>query len=102
MLADTTGTRLRAARRALRLSRRDVAEKLDIPIGQLAAVERGEQQPAPTLVTMLARLYRRSEEWVRGHTEPVPATVLDQIAAADIPEADKRRITEFAHTLAGH
>lgn len=98
-MPSTPGARLMRARRWLRLSRHDVADKVGVDIAVLAAVEKGEQPPSRELVQLLSALYRRPVVWILdGTSTPVPT---EQIEQAGLSDHDRKIVADFAGMLAG-
>ena len=95
------GKRLREARETLGLKQDDVAGALGIPRTSVVAMEAGRRNVTALELRRLARLYRRSVEWLLGETV-TPASVDSALyrATADLSEDDKEQILRFAQFLA--
>ncbi|SRR6266581_4379853 len=95
------GRRLREARETLGLKQDDVAGALGIPRTSVVAMEAGRRNVTALELRRLARLYRRSIEWLLGETA-TPASVDNALyrATADLSEEDKEQILRFAQFLA--
>jgi len=95
------GRRLREARETLGLKQDDVAGALGIPRTSVVAMEAGRRNVTALELRRLARLYRRSVEWLLGET--TTAGSVDNAlyrATADLSEEDKEQILRFAQFLA--
>jgi transcriptional regulator with XRE-family HTH domain len=65
----TRGSRIRNARRALRLTLAQVASKCDASIGHLSLIERDEKTPGRELLFRLASALNVSPEWIETGQE---------------------------------
>ena len=102
MSTDGPARRLRSARRILGLNIEDVAAAVGITAAELGAIESGERAPTAAQVTLFARLFRRSEEWVRGEVIVVPSPGGRALCAANLSAHDQRLVEEFANFLEGN
>lgn len=101
MTTDATvlATRLREARTTLGLRQRDTAEAIGIGRSAVAEIELGRRQVTGLELRRLARLYRRSIDWLVGATEP--ATLDPDLAAAmtGLTPHDRDLVVQFARFL---
>lgn len=66
-LTSTLGSRLRQARDESGLTRKWVAERLQISVAAISYWERGETMPTLENLIELARIYRKSLDWLVGN-----------------------------------
>jgi transcriptional regulator with XRE-family HTH domain len=92
--------RLRAARTTLGLSQQDVADKLGIPRTAVSDIETAVRKVSAVELGRMARLYRRSVQWLLGVEDDVPADEALQRAVAGLPDGDKQLVMRFAQFLA--
>jgi transcriptional regulator with XRE-family HTH domain len=98
---QVVGKRLRAARETLGLTQDDVAGALGIQRTSVIAMEAGRRNVTALELRRLARLYRRSVQWLLGEEEE--AVAVDNAlyrATADLSEEDKEQVLRFAQFLA--
>jgi transcriptional regulator with XRE-family HTH domain len=97
----SVGQRLRAGRETLGLTQDDVAGALGIPRTSVIAMEAGKRNVTALELRRLARLYRRSVEWLLGEEDNEAAvdTALYR-ATQDLSESDKAQVLRFAQFLA--
>lgn len=95
------GQRLREARDTLGLTQEDVAGALGIPRTSVIAMEAGKRNVTALELRRLARLYRRSIEWLIGE-EASPAAAGSALyrATEDLSADDKEQVLRFAQFLA--
>jgi transcriptional regulator with XRE-family HTH domain len=95
------GERLREARETLGLTQADVAGALGIQRTSLVAMEAGRRKVSGLELRRLARIYRRSIEWLLG--EQTPEISADDAlfhAASELSDEDKAQVLRFAQFLA--
>jgi transcriptional regulator with XRE-family HTH domain len=95
------GKQLRTARETLGLTQDDVAGVLGIPRTSVIAMEAGRRNVTALELRRLARLYRRSVQWLLGEEEA--AAEVDNAlyrATADLSDGDKQQVLRFAQFLA--
>ena len=98
---ELVGDRLREARETLGLTQADVAGALGIPRTSVIAMEAGRRKVSGLELRRLARVYRRSIEWLLG--EDTPAIDADDAlfhATATLSADDKAQVLRFAEFLA--
>lgn len=98
---ELVGDRLREARETLGLTQADVAGALGIPRTSVIAMEAGRRKVSGLELRRLARVYRRSIEWLLG--EDTPAIAADDAlfhATATLSADDKAQVLRFAEFLA--
>jgi transcriptional regulator with XRE-family HTH domain len=98
---QVVGERLREARETLGLTQADVAGALGIPRTSVLAIEAGRRKVSGLELRRLARVYRRSIEWLLG--EETPAVEADDAlfhATATLSTDDKAQVLRFAQFLA--
>jgi transcriptional regulator with XRE-family HTH domain len=93
--------RLREARETLGLTQEDVAGALGIQRTSVIAMEAGRRNVTALELRRLARLYRRSVEWLWGE-DTSPATVDNALyrATVELSPDDKEQVLRFAQFLA--
>lgn len=93
-------TRFREGREVLGFTLEDVAEFLEVSPGLVTMWEDGDAYPAPEELSQLARLYRRSPEWLAG--KEADAKVSDELLASveTLSADDKDKVLAFARFLA--
>ncbi|MGH3304229.1 MAG: helix-turn-helix transcriptional regulator [Streptosporangiaceae bacterium] len=95
------GARLRAGRETLGLTQEDVAGALGIPRTSVIAFEAGRRNVTALELRRLARLYRRSVEWLLGEdAEPAAMDGALYRATASLSPDDKEQVLRFAQFLA--
>lgn len=95
------GERLREARETLGLTQADVAGALGIPRTSVHAMEAGRRKVSGLELRRLARVYRRSIEWLLGEeTAAVEADNALFHATAALSADDKAQVLRFAEFLA--
>lgn len=95
------GERLREARETLGLTQADVAGALGIPRTSVHAMEAGRRKVSGLELRRLARVYRRSIEWLLGEETPtVDAGDALFHATATLSSDDKAQVLRFAQFLA--
>ncbi|WP_158879590.1 helix-turn-helix transcriptional regulator [Amycolatopsis anabasis] len=95
------GRQLRTGRETLGLTQDDVAGVLGIPRTSVIAMEAGRRNVTALELRRLARLYRRSVQWLLG--EENDAAEVDNAlyrATADLSDGDKQQVLRFAQFLA--
>lgn len=98
---QVVGRRLRTARETLGLTQDDVASALRIQRTSVIAMEAGKRNVTALELRRLARLYRRSVQWLLGEEEEVAA--VDNAlyrATAELSDEDKEQVLRFAQFLA--
>ena len=98
---ELVGDRLREARETLGLTQADVAGALGIPRTSVIAMEAGRRKVSGLELRRLARVYRRSIEWLLG--EETSAIAADDAlfhATATLSADDKAQVLRFAEFLA--
>ncbi len=98
---QVVGRRLRAARETLGLTQDDVAGALGVQRTSVIAMEAGRRNVTALELRRLARLYRRSVQWLLGEEEETAA--VDQAlyrATKKLSEDDKEQLLRFAQFLA--
>jgi transcriptional regulator with XRE-family HTH domain len=98
-------SRIREARESLGLTQEEVSGALGIPRTSVHAMETGKRGVSALELRRLARLYRRSVEWLLGEEvePPAAAAAADGAlyrATRDLSEADKDQVLRFAEFLA--
>ena len=63
------GERIRTAREALNLERKDVAASLGVSFHALGYYERGSREPSPYTLARLSEILGRSPNWLLGFTQ---------------------------------
>ena len=98
---QAVGKRLRAARETLGLTQGDIAEVLGIPRTSVISMEAGGRNVTALELRRLARIYRRSAQWLLGEEDDVP-TVDNALyrATASLSDDDKHQVLRFAQFLA--
>jgi transcriptional regulator with XRE-family HTH domain len=99
---ERLGARLREAREYIGLLQEDVAMALSIPRASVSALEAGKRKVTGLELRRLARLYRRSVNWLLGDEETdlgQTATPLFR-ATASLSATDKEQVLRFAEFLA--
>jgi transcriptional regulator with XRE-family HTH domain len=98
---QVVGKQLRTARETLGLTQDDVAGVLGIPRTSVIAMEAGRRNVTALELRRLARLYRRSVQWLLAEEE-APAEVDNALyrATADLSDGDKQQVLRFAQFLA--
>ncbi|MBD3778250.1 MAG: helix-turn-helix transcriptional regulator [Micrococcales bacterium] len=94
--------RLREARESLGLTQEEVSGALQIPRTSVHAMEAGKRGVSALELRRLARLYRRSVEWLLGEEE-APAVAADGAlyrATRDLSAEDREQVLRFAQFLA--
>lgn len=95
------GARLREGRETLGLTQEDVAGALGIPRTSVIAFEAGRRNVTALELRRLARLYRRSVEWILGEdAEPAAVDGALYRATATLSPDDKAQVLRFAQFLA--
>lgn len=98
---QVVGQRLRTGRETLGLTQDDVAGALGIPRTSVIAMEAGRRNVSALELRRMARVYRRSVQWLLGEEED--AVAVDSAlyrATADLSEGDKQQVLRFAQFLA--
>lgn len=98
---QAVGKRLRAARETLGLTQGDIAEALGIPRTSVISMEAGGRNVTALELRRLARIYRRSVQWLLGEEDDVPT--MDNAlyrATAHLSDDDKHQVLRFAQFLA--
>ncbi|MEW2518620.1 helix-turn-helix domain-containing protein [Actinacidiphila alni] len=95
------GLRLRTARETLGLTQDDAAGALGVPRTSVGAMEAGQRNVTALELRRLARLYRRSVQWLLGEEEE-EAAVDNALyrATAELSDDDKEQVLRFAQFLA--
>ena len=97
----TVGARLREGRETLGLTQEDVAGALGIPRTSVIAFEAGRRNVTALELRRLARLYRRTVEWLLGEdAESAPVDGALFRATANLSPDDKQQVLRFAQFLA--
>ena len=95
------GERLREARETLGLTQADVAGALGIPRTSVHSMEAGRRKVSGLELRRLARIYRRSIEWLLGEEQPsVSADDALFHATASLSPDEKAQVLRFAQFLA--
>lgn len=98
---QVVGQRLRTARETLGLTQDDVAGALGIPRTSVLAMEAGRRNVTALELRRLARLYRRSVQWLLGEEEDAAAVDHALYRATNVlSEDDKEQVLRFAQFLA--
>lgn len=95
------GQRLRTARETLGLTQDDVAGAMGMSRTSMIAIEGGKRNVTAIELRRLARLYRRSVQWLLGEEDGAPA--VDNAlyrATQDLSDDDKAQVLRFAQFLA--
>ncbi|RSN52636.1 XRE family transcriptional regulator [Amycolatopsis sp. WAC 04182] len=98
---EIVGRQLRIGRETLGLTQDDVAGVLGIPRTSVVAMEGGRRNVTALELRRLARLYRRSVQWLLGEEDS--AAEVDSAlyrATAELSEGDKEQVLRFAQFLA--
>ncbi|WP_329070336.1 helix-turn-helix transcriptional regulator [Amycolatopsis sp. NBC_01480] len=98
---EVVGKQLRIGRETLGLTQDDVAGVLGIPRTSVVAMEGGRRNVTALELRRLARLYRRSVQWLLGEEEA--AAEVDSAlyrATSELSEGDKEQVLRFAQFLA--
>ena len=95
------GKRLRESREASGFTQEEVSGALGIPRTSVLAIEAGKRNVTASELRRLARLYRRSAEWLLGEETPDLATNVALYRATDVLSQDDRdQVLRFAQFLA--
>lgn len=95
------GRRVRIARETLGLTQEEAATALGMKRTSVTQMELGKRNITATELVQLAKLYRRSVEWLLGQEADaaVAATALFR-ATKSLSEHDKEQVLRFAQFLA--
>lgn len=95
------GRRVRIARETLGLTQEEAAVALGVKRTTVTQMELGNRSITATELVQMAKLFRRSVEWLVGQEEepPVAASALFR-ATRSLSEHDKEQVLRFAQFLA--
>lgn len=95
------GKRLRESRESSGFTQEEVSGALGIPRTSVLAMEAGKRNVSAPELRRLARLYRRSVEWLLGEESPDLTTNVALYRATDaLSQDDRDQVLRFAQFLA--
>lgn len=105
-MAQDVGDRLKAARKARAMSRRDVAERLTVSVAAIQHHESGQNDPSLSNLAKYARIYRISTDWIITGKGKGPLDARDPREAVlevfdAIPEAQQPQALAILQALIG-